>query len=112
MQDKRKARVATARLSSTGYLRLSSDLVPENAKEQNLKFIITPFPVEKRLQLRIVKNGTDDYMAKRKALYANDDSRCPLVSVKAALRFMGIQRPRKSREFPVKKEKNILTVQF
>ena len=99
--DKRKAKPMTARLSTTGYLRLSSDLVPANAKQLDLKFAITPLPVERTLILKMVTNGAGA-QAKRKAQYANRHSKCPLVTVKAALKFMGIPFPKKSREYPVK----------
>jgi hypothetical protein len=112
MSDKRTAKVASALLSASGYLRLSSDLVPPDAKEKDLKFIMTPLPVQRQLVLRIVSNGTGDHLAKRKALYANAASRCPLVAVKSAMKFMGIKLPKKSTEFPVKKRKGVLTVQF
>lgn len=112
MSDKRTAKKSSALLSSTGYLRLSSDLVPQDAKEMNLKFIVTPLPVQKQLVLRMVTNGTGDHLAKRNALYANAASRCPIVTVKSALRFMGIRLPKKSVEFPVRKRKDTLTVQF
>ncbi len=112
MSDKRTAKKASALLSSTGYLRLSSDLVPPDAKEKNLKFIVTPLPAQKQLVLRIVTNGSGDHLAKRNALYSNASSRCPLVTVKSAMRFMGIRLPKKSIEFPVTKKKGTLTVQF
>jgi hypothetical protein len=112
MRDKRKARPFTARLSPNGYLRLSSDLIPEDAREKSLGFVVTPFPAEKRLELRIVGNGTGQFVAKRKALYSNEHAKCPQVTVKSALKFMGIRLPKKSKEFPVTKVKNVLTVQF
>lgn len=111
MSDKRKARTSSALLSANGYLRLSSDLVPADAKETDLKFVLVPLP-KKKLELRMVTNGTDSHLAKRKALYSNSASRCPMVTVKSALKFMGIKLPEKSVEFPVRKRKNILTVQF
>jgi hypothetical protein len=107
--DNRTAKKASALLSSTGYLRLSSDLVPEKG---SLAFILTPLPAEKRLVLRIVTDYVGVHMAKRKALYANGASRCPLVAVKSAMKFLGIQLPKKSKEFPVKKRGHVLTVQF
>jgi hypothetical protein len=112
--DNRTAKKASALLSSTGYLRLSSDLVPEKG---SLVFILTPLPAEKRLVLKIVTDPVTgscyyDHKAKRKALYANGASRCPLVAVKSAMKFLGIQLPKKSKEFPVKKRGDVLTVQF
>lgn len=113
MSDRRTARRATARLSSGGYLRLSSDLVPSNAKDRDFSFVVVPLPPLRQLQLHLVENysgGGDG--AHRKALYANLRSRCPLISVKAAMKFLGVGIPKTSREFPVRKRKNILTVQF
>jgi len=110
--NRRKAKPNTARLSTTGYLRLSSDLVPVNARELDLKFVITPLPQTRTLLLRMVTNGTDNHHAKRKAQYANKASRCPLVTVKAALQFMGIPFPKKSVEYPVTKKKDQLVIQF
>lgn len=112
MSDKRIAKLSSALLSANGYLRLSSDLVPEDAKEMDLKFIVTPLPAQKQLVLRMVTNGTGEHLAKRKALYANEASRCPMVAVKSAMKFMGIKLPKKSVEFPVKKRRDVLTVQF
>lgn len=112
MLDKRIAKRESALLSASGYLRLSSDLVPSDAKEKELKFIITPLPLQKQLVLRIVENGTGNHLAKRKALYANGASKCPMVSVKAAMKFLGIKLPKKSQQFSVKKKKDVLTVQF
>lgn len=101
MKDKRKARPMTARLSTTGYLRLSSDLVPENAREMDLSFVITPLPMERTLLLKPTTNGHGAH-AKRKAQYANRNSKCPVITVKSALQFMGIPFPKKSKEYPVK----------
>ena len=109
--DKRKAKKASARLSSNGYLRLSSDLVPETARNKELRFQLTPLPEKRTLVLRIV-NNVENHLAKRKALYSNAKSICPIISVRAAMKFMGIKLPRKSRLFPVSKQKNELLVQF
>jgi hypothetical protein len=110
MSDNRTARKSSARLSSTGYLRLSSDLVPP--KEKSFAFILTPLPEQRQLVLRIVSNHSRVHTATRRAQYANPASRCPLVTVKAAMQFMGIRLPKKSQEFPVRKRKDVLTVQF
>lgn len=113
MSDKRVAKKNTALLSANGYLRLSSDLVPADAKKKDLKFVVTMQPKQRRLVLEMVENGTGKHLACRKALYANAASRCPLVTVKSALKFMGIRLPeKKSEEFPVRKKGNVLTVQF
>lgn len=110
--NKRKAKPMTARLSTTGYLRLSSDLVPGNARELDLKFVITPLPETRTLLLRMVTNGSDNHHAKRKAQYANKASRCPLITVKAALKFMGIPFPKVSVEYPVSRRKDQLVVKL
>ena len=100
--DKRKAKPMTARLSTTGYLRLSSDLVPENARDLNLKFVITPLPQTRTLLLRVVRGKNSNHHATRKAQYANRHSRCPVVTVKSALQFMGVPFPSRSTEYSVK----------
>jgi len=110
--DKRKAKRKTARLSTTGYLRLSSDLVPENARELNLKFVITPLPLTRTLLLKMVTGRNGNHHATRKAQYANRNSRCPVVTVKAALQFMGVPFPTRSMEYPVRVKKNTLVVRF
>jgi len=110
MSDNRTAKKSSALLSSSGYLRLSSDLVP--AKEKSFAFILTPLPEQRQLVLRIVAESANGHSARRQALYSNGASRCPLVAVKSAMKFMGIQLPKKSQEFPVKKRKDVLTVQF
>lgn len=111
--DKRKAKPMTARLSTRGYLRLSSDLVPENSRELDLRFSITLMPLDRTLVLKIVTNGTDGHHATRKAQYANRHSKCPVVTVKSALQFMGIPYPKKkSKEVPVQKDKDTLVVKF
>jgi hypothetical protein len=110
--DRRKAKPMSARLSTTGYLRLSSDLVPVNARELDLKFVITPMPSDRTLVLKIVTNGTDGFHARRKAQYANRNSKCPVVTVKSALQFMGIPFPKKSTEYPVRKRKDCLLIKF
>jgi hypothetical protein len=108
--DNRTARKSSARLSSAGYLRLSSDLVPP--KEESFAFILTPLPEQRQLILRIVAITANGHSARRQALYANGASRCPLVAVKSAMKFLGIRLPKKSQEFPVRKRKDVLTVQF
>jgi hypothetical protein len=115
MSDNRTAKKASALLSSTGYLRLSSDLVPDRDGPIFI-FVVTPMPQEKKLKLRIIFIDSvvrdDERLALRNALYANDSSKCPLVAVKSAMKFLGIQLPEKSKEFPVKKRGDVLTVQF
>jgi len=113
MENKRKARPRTALLSKNGYLRLSSDLFPRGYRKSRMKFVLTPLPPEKQLIIKVVTDGREKHLAKRKAMYSNNASLCPLVAVRSAIRFMGMRMPVKSQEYPVKKERNgDLVVQF
>lgn len=103
MKDRRKAEPSSARLSDNGYLRLSSDLVPEDARKLNLKFVVTPLPEKKSLVLRMVTSGNGEHLAKRKAMWANDASNCPLVAVRSAMKFMGVKLPNGSKVYKVKR---------
>jgi hypothetical protein len=111
--DKRRAQKASARLSKSGYLRLSSDLVPPDARERGIKFIIIPSPQKRRLVLQVSNNGSDRQFLKRNALFANAASRCPVISVRSFLKFMAVPLPKKSVQYRVKKKKSgELEIQF
>jgi hypothetical protein len=106
MLDKRKAELSSARLSSNGYLRLSSDLVPADARKKKIKFVVTPLPEQKKLVLKIVSNGDSAHLATRKAMWANDAAHCPLVAIRSAMRFLGVKLPKGSTVYRVKQNKD------
>jgi hypothetical protein len=104
--DKRKAQKSSARLSKEGKLRLSSDLVPVDAKQRGIKFIFVPSPEKRRLVLRVPGNGSDKNYLIRSGLFSNAASRCPLFSVKSMLKFMALPLPKKSVQYRVRKRRN------
>lgn len=115
-ENKRKARKATALLSKNGYLRISSDMIPDEQRKKKFWVALTPLPREKQLLLKILKNRASGgkYLAIRKAMYSNEDSLCPLIAACSAIRYVGVELPKKkSREYKVRRRgKGNLRVQF
>jgi len=102
MLDKRKAKMRTAKLFKTGYLRLSSDLIPEKKLGKKFLVEVMVFPEKKELQLHLITEGKPKPdVPVRRASYSNGKSKCPIISIKAALGFMQIPKPKKALEFPV-----------
>jgi hypothetical protein len=103
----------SALLSKSGYLRLSADLLPGVQKGKHISFFLTSFPATRRIELKPAHNGATGPWTKRKALFSNRSSKSPLVSIKVALRFIGMRLPTHSVEYKVKKKKDgTLVVQF
>lgn len=95
-----------------GYLRLSDDLLPEGSSK-DLKFFVRSYPVENRMELQPIKNGEKGAWARRKVVYSNKNSKSPRVSVRVALRYLGMEPEKAPRECPVDKKKDgTLVVHF
>ena len=111
--DKRRAKKGTALLSRNGYIRISSDLLPSDARKKPLYFSIVVAVKKRALGLRMVRNKKGSHLALRKAMWPNDAARSPLVAIRSALKFIGVPLPRKkSAEYAVKKEGNLLKIAF
>ncbi len=108
-KTKKEMSEGTVALFHSGYLRLSPDLLVGNPTS----YFIRPYPEEKKLELQPATNGKKGPWAKRKLLWSNAMAKSPMISVKVALQYIGVELPKKSVEYQAQKQSDgTLVVQF
>jgi hypothetical protein len=97
----------TALLSRTGMLRVPKELLPVEDTGKPLSFTLRAHHSGKTLVLFPFygnkKNGTG---MKRKGSLSNPQAKSPWVSVLSALRFLEVEPPQKSKEFPITRQRD------
>jgi len=99
-------------LYANGYLRISPDLLPEWMGKTG-SYFIRPYPEKKVIELQPATNGKGGPWSRRNLLYSNSSALSPLITVRAALHYIGVSLPEKSMEYKAKKRKDdTLVIQF
>jgi hypothetical protein len=113
MKDKRKAEDSSALLSKNGYLRLSSDLVPKDARKKKMEMVVAPLPNKTLLLREATSKDKKEGLAVRRLMWANKAAKCPMIAIRSALKFLGVKVPSESVHYEVDRRKNgELTVKF
>lgn len=113
-KNKIKMTSDSASLSKGGYLRLSSDLLPQEWGQSKVdrNFFLLADPVEKTIELRPA-NGEKSWLPVRRATFSNDFCKSPRVALREVLGLIGVPLPKKSMECKVEKlPDGKLVVQF
>ncbi len=103
-------------LTRDGQLRIPGGLLPEDARERDLYFVLVGVdPKKKTLELGASYGSGEDagFTWRRKAVYTNEGAQSPLVPVKSLLDLLGIQLPADQRECVVRKHSDgVLEIKF
>ena len=106
MRDKRRAEPSSALLSSNGCLRLSSDLVPDDARKKKIEMVVAPLPGSVLMLRQATSADRREGLAIRRLMWANKAARCPMIAVRFAMKFLGVRIPKKSSLHKVRRGQN------
>jgi hypothetical protein len=111
-QGKRSKSLAL--LMTTGYMRLSSKLLPEKSRKgKRLGFYVKGDLHKRLIELQPTWGNGKGPWPKRMAAYSNAGAKSPAVSVRGALHYIGVDLPKKATGYDVKKRKDgTLVVKF
>lgn len=103
---------APVTLSTKGCLRLSEKLLPKDHQDK-LSFYVKADPMKKKLELEPSNGNGNGQWPKRRAAFSNKSAKSPTVSVRSALRFIGVPLPKKLTECIVRMKKDgTIVIQF
>lgn len=114
MESKAKKETSknTVVLHKSGYLTISPELLlPSMGKSGS--YYVRPNPDKKLIELKPALNGNGGPWPKRKIIFTNPSAVSPIITIKAALHYIGVVPPEEPAEYKAtKKRDGTLIIQF
>jgi hypothetical protein len=102
-------------LTKDGQLRIPGGLLPDDAQERDLHFILVSMDYQKKVLKLGLSYGDGELETtwRRKAIYGNEDAKSPLVTIKGLLEMLGIQLPQYKRALKSSQDRDgVLEIKF